>query len=50
MAEARREGWALEVDRDVSPIVGRIVSFGSIARDLWPAAESAAHAGSAAAA
>ena len=50
MAEARRAGCALEVDRDVSPIVGRIVSLGSIASELWPAAEAAAHAGSAAAA
>jgi anti-anti-sigma factor len=49
MAEARREGYALEVDRDVSPMVGRIVSLGSIASELWPAAE-AAHPGRVAAA
>lgn len=40
MADARREGCALEVDRDVSPIVGRIVSLGSIAAELWPAGET----------
>jgi anti-sigma B factor antagonist len=49
MAEARREGRPLEVDRDVSPIVSRIVSFGSIADELWPGG-SAGHAGSVAAA
>ncbi len=37
MAEARNGGGALEVDRSVSPIVGRIVSLGAIAGELWPA-------------
>jgi anti-anti-sigma factor len=37
MAEARRDGQPFEVDRSVSPMVGRIVSLGSIAEDLWPA-------------
>jgi anti-anti-sigma factor len=37
MAEARREGQSFEVDRSVSPIVGRIVSLGAIGGDLWPA-------------
>lgn len=37
MAEAHRGGGALEVDRIVSPIVGRVVSLGAIAADLWPA-------------
>jgi len=36
MAQARRDGAPLEVDRSVSPIVGRIVSLGTIAADLWP--------------
>jgi anti-anti-sigma factor len=36
MAEARREGCALEVDRTVSPVVGRIVALGAISADLWP--------------
>ncbi len=36
MAQARRDGGAVEVDRLVSPIVGRIVSLGSIAGELWP--------------
>ena len=49
MAEARREGCAFEVDRSVSPMVGRIVSLGAIAGELWPA-EAAGHSGSAAAA
>jgi anti-anti-sigma factor len=49
MAQARREGTALEVDRSVSPIVGRIVSLGSIASDLWPS-DSSGQSGSAAAA
>jgi anti-sigma B factor antagonist len=40
MAEARREGQPFEVDRSVSPIVGRIVSLGAIAGDLWPAESS----------
>ena len=37
MADARREGRALDVDRSVSPIVGRIVSLGAITGELWPA-------------
>jgi anti-anti-sigma factor len=37
MADARREGRGLEVDRSISPIVGRIVSLGAIAAELWPA-------------
>ncbi len=49
MAEARRGGCAFEVDRAVSPIVGRIVSLGAIAGELWPA-EGAGNPGSAAAA
>jgi anti-anti-sigma factor len=49
MATARRGGCALEVDRAVSPIVGRIVSLGAIAGELWPA-EGAGHPGNAAAA
>jgi len=36
MAEARRDGGAMEVDRSVSPIVGRLVALGAIAADLWP--------------
>jgi anti-sigma B factor antagonist len=38
LAEARRNGWDLEVDRLVSPIVGRIVSLTEIGSSLWPAA------------
>jgi anti-sigma B factor antagonist len=49
MAQARREGTALEVERSVSPIVGRIVSLGSIAADLWPS-DGSGQPGSAAAA
>jgi anti-anti-sigma factor len=37
MTDARREGHALDVDRSVSPIVGRIVSLSAIAGELWPA-------------
>jgi anti-anti-sigma factor len=37
MAQARREGRSFEVDRSVSPMVGRIVSLGAIDGDLWPA-------------
>jgi anti-anti-sigma factor len=48
MAEARRDGHAFEVDRSVSPIVGRLVSLGAIAGDLWPA-DATGHSGSAAA-
>ncbi len=47
MAEARREGCAFEVDRSVSPIVGRLVSLGAIAAELWPS-QSSGHPGSAA--
>jgi anti-anti-sigma factor len=36
LAQARREGQSLEVDRSVSPIVGRLVSLGAIAGELWP--------------
>ena len=49
MAEARRGGHAFEVDRSVSPIVGRLVSLGAIAGDLWPA-DATGHPESAAAA
>ncbi len=49
MAEARRDGHTLEVDRSVSPMVGRIVSLGAIAAELWPA-NAAGQPGSAAAA
>jgi anti-anti-sigma factor len=49
MAEARSGGCAFEVDRSVSPMVGRIVSMGAIAAELWPA-EAADQPGSAAAA
>jgi anti-anti-sigma factor len=48
MAEARRGGCVFEVDRAVSPVVGRVVSLGTIAAELWPA--EAGHPGSAAAA
>jgi anti-sigma B factor antagonist len=48
MAEARRDGCAFEVERSVSPIVGRVVSLGAIAEELWPA--DAGHPGAAAAA
>ena len=47
MAEARREGCPLEVERSVSPMVGRIVSLGAIATKLWPP-EAPGHPGSAA--
>jgi anti-anti-sigma factor len=40
MGHARRAGCPFEVDRSVSPIVGRIVSFGSIAEKLWPVADA----------
>jgi anti-sigma B factor antagonist len=49
MADARREGCAVEVDRAVSPMVGRIVSLGAIAAELWPG-ETAAQAGTSTAA
>ncbi|HEX4447768.1 MAG TPA: STAS domain-containing protein [Polyangiaceae bacterium] len=49
MAQARRDGTALEVERSVSPIVGRLVSLGSIAGDLWPS-DGSGQSGSAAAA
>jgi anti-sigma B factor antagonist len=40
IAEARREGCSVEVDRAVSPIVGRVVTLGAIAGELWPCRES----------
>jgi anti-sigma B factor antagonist len=49
MADARRDGCAVEVDRAVSPMVRRIVSLGAIAAELWPD-ETAALPGSPAAA
>ena len=49
MAEARREGCAVEVDRAVSPIVGRVVSLSAIAAELWPT-DAAGTPGTAAAA
>jgi len=49
MAEARREGCAVEVDRAVSPIVGRVVSLGALAAELWPT-DAAGTPGAAAAA
>jgi anti-anti-sigma factor len=49
MARARREGSALEVDRLVSPIVGRVVSLGSVAGELWPAEATDPHDSAAAA-
>ncbi|MFZ1994406.1 MAG: STAS domain-containing protein [Solirubrobacteraceae bacterium] len=49
MGQAHRAGCTFEVDRSVSPIVGRIVSLGSVAGKLWPA-EGAGDPGSAAAA
>jgi anti-anti-sigma factor len=49
LAQARREGAAIEVDRSVSPIVGRLVSLGAISADLWPS-EAVGRSGKAAAA
>jgi anti-anti-sigma factor len=49
LAQARREGGAIEVDRSVSPIVGRLVSLGAISADLWPS-EAVGRSGKAAAA
>jgi anti-anti-sigma factor len=46
MAQARRDGCAFEVERSVSPIVGRVVSLGSIARELWPGEAPAGQPGS----
>jgi anti-anti-sigma factor len=37
MGQARRAGCGFEVDRSVSPMVGRILSLGSISEELWPA-------------
>ncbi len=48
MAEGRRGGCAFEVERSVSPIVGRIVSLGALAGELWPG-EPVGHSGAAAA-
>jgi anti-sigma B factor antagonist len=42
LSQARRDGGAMEVERTVSPIVGRLVSLGSISADLWPT-EPAGH-------
>ena len=49
MAQARRDGCTVEVDRAVSPMVGRIVSLAAITAELWPT-EAAGTPGSAAAA
>ena len=49
MGQARRAGCRFEVDRSVSPMVGRIVSLGSISEELWPAG-GAGNTGSVAAA
>jgi anti-sigma B factor antagonist len=49
MRQAHWAGCAFEVDRSVSPIVGKIVSLGSVAGELWPT-EGAEDPGSAAAA
>ena len=49
MARGRREGAPLEVDRSVSPFVGRIVSLGAVAGDLLPS-ETTGHSGDVAAA
>ena len=48
MAQSRHDGGDMEVERSVSPIVGRVVSLGAIAGELWPA-DSAPHPGAAAA-
>jgi anti-anti-sigma factor len=49
LAQARREGGAIEVDRSVSPIVGRLVSLGAISAELWPS-DAVGRSGKAAAA
>jgi anti-anti-sigma factor len=36
MTEARRTGWQLEVDPEVSPSVLRLIQYVGAARTLWP--------------
>jgi anti-sigma B factor antagonist len=36
LSDARQNGWELEVDRVVSPIVARIAELDEIASALWP--------------
>ncbi len=36
LAEARRDGWPLEVDPKVSPSVERLIQFVGASRTIWP--------------
>jgi anti-anti-sigma factor len=36
LAEARRTGWQLEVDPEVSPPVQRLIQYVGLARTFWP--------------
>jgi anti-sigma B factor antagonist len=39
LADARRDGWALEVDRRVSPTAERVIALADLESALWPATE-----------
>jgi hypothetical protein len=44
LADARADGWALEVDRPVSPLAQRVFALAEIESALWPAdGDSGAH-------
>jgi anti-sigma B factor antagonist len=36
LADSRRDGWALEVDRRVSPIAERVIALADLDTALWP--------------
>jgi anti-anti-sigma factor len=36
LADARAEGWALEVDRQVSPLAARVIALAELDAALWP--------------
>ena len=38
LAQSRRDGWALDVDRRVSPIAERVIALADLESALWPAA------------
>ena len=39
LADSRRDGWALEVDRRVSPTAERVIALAELESALWPAKE-----------
>jgi anti-anti-sigma factor len=37
LADARADGWALEVERQVSPLTARVIALAELGPALWPA-------------